>query len=129
MKKIVTHTEQVIDCYDFSQLVTSTYGRPYCFQQQDGCKDRGRVYVEVPSEGEDYENHTVVEKVNGPEFGVSFEAWLERDPKQPLSTDQNSYSLELWWKRNFYPNVDMVLNDLHERGLIDEGQYSINIDW
>lgn len=127
--KIYTKTEQVIPCYELDETVTSTYGRPYCFQQQDGCKPRGRVHVSVPNELNDWPNDTVKEKVNGPEHGVSFKAWLERDPKQPLLGDPDSYSLQLWWYRNFYPHIDMVLNDLYKRGIIDEGDYTIDIDW
>jgi hypothetical protein len=62
---------------------------------------------------------------------VSFKSWLERDPKQKLSNprDQNDWSLGMWWERNFYPNVDMVINDLHSKGLLEAGEYTINIDW
>lgn len=30
-------TKKIIDCFDWDELVTETYGKPYCFQQQDGC--------------------------------------------------------------------------------------------
>lgn len=40
-----TRTEQVIDVSDWDQLVMDTYGRHYSFQQQDGCKERQRVYI------------------------------------------------------------------------------------
>lgn len=80
----------------------------------------------------DYENDTIPEKVNGSEMGVSFAAWLARDPKQPLKTadkwDQG-HGLELFWERNFYPDVSMVANDLHARGLLPAGKYTIIIDW
>jgi len=64
-------------------------------------------------------------------MGVSFKAWLKRDPKQKLSSkdDQDSYSLMLWWERNFYPEIQMVVNDLYDKGLIEAGDYIINIDW
>lgn len=124
-------TEQVIDVSDWDRLVSSTYGRPYSFQQQDGCKERQRYYLTVPCAGEDFENNTVPEEVNHEEMGVSFAAWLARDPKQKLSNpeDRQSWSLGLWWDRNFYPDIQMVANDLHERGLLDAGEYTIDIDW
>jgi len=79
----------------------------------------------------DYENDTVPEIVNCEEMGVSFKAWLERDPNQKLSGKeyQKDWSLGLWWGRNFYPKVDMIINDLHEKGLLDAGEYGIEIDW
>ena len=42
---IATRTEQVISVHDWDDLVVQTYGRPYCFQQQDGCKERQRVHI------------------------------------------------------------------------------------
>jgi hypothetical protein len=35
----------------------------------------------------------------------------------------------MWWDRNFYPNLQMVANDLHEKGLLAAGDYIISIDW
>lgn len=121
--------KNVITVQDWDALVMETYGRPYSFQQQDGCKDRGVEYITVPDVAEDYENDSVPEVVNGPKMGVSFKAWLERDPKQKLDGQHSDYQLELWWDRNFYPNAQMIANDLHERGLLDAGEYLIEIDW
>lgn len=129
---IKTRTTTVIEVRDWDELVSRTYGRPYSFQQQDGCKERQHWGITVPvKEPEDYENDTVPEIVNHNEMGVSFKAWLERDPEQLLSNsdDQNSWSLGLWWDRNFYPHIDMVINDLHSKGLLPAGNYEINIDW
>jgi hypothetical protein len=42
---------------------------------------------------------------------------------------QNSWSVAMWWERNFYPDVQMIANDLHAKGLLDAGEYVINIDW
>ena len=124
--------KNTIDVDDWDNLVQETYNRPYSFQQQDGCKSRGVEYITVPeSDPYDYENDTVPENVNDPEMGVSFKAWLERDPKQKLSNpeDQQDYCLGLWWDRNFYPHISMIINDLHAKGLLEEGEYIIDIDW
>lgn len=129
MIRIRTRTETLIDVQDWDALVTETYGRPYSFQQQDGCKDRQLVSITVPDECEDFENDTVPEIVNGDEMGVSFKAWLARDPKTPLKDRDDVFGLTLWWERNFYPDVQMIANDLHEKGLIEAGDYMINIDW
>lgn len=126
-------TKKVIEVSDWDALVVKTYGRPYNLQQQDGCKDRGTEAFTVPSKAKDcyYKRKSVPEKVNGEEMGVSFEAWLARDPKQKLPgpNDQNDWSLELWWERNFYPDLQMVGNDLHSKGLIEAGNHTILIDW
>lgn len=126
---IKTRTETVIDVSDWDDLVQKTYGRPYTFQQQDDCQPRGSFHLIVPEDAEDYERDSVPEVVNHAEMGVSFAAWLKRDPKEPLGYDGGRFSLGLWWARNFYPDVQMVANDLHARGLIEAGEYTINIDW
>lgn len=126
---IRTRTEKLIDVQDWDNLVTETYGRVYSFQQQDGCKDRQLVSITVPDGCEDFENDTVPEIVNGDEMGVSFKAWLARDPKTPLPDRDDTFGLTLWWERNFYPDVQMIANDLYEKGLIEAGDYMINIDW
>lgn len=128
--KITTRTEQVIDVGDWDQLVIDTYGKPYRFQQQDGCKERQRVKITIPDEAYDYENDTVPEIVNHEDMGVSFQAWLDRDPKQPLTSDpEYGFGLSLWWERNFYPDVQMIANSLYRMELIEAGEYTIDIDW
>ncbi len=124
-------TKQVIEVSEWDKLVQQTYGRPYNFQQQDGCHERGPFQFTVPDEDSDFENDTIPEKVNGEEMGVSFAAWLARDPKQKLPDpdEQEDYCLELFWDRNFYPDLQMVANDLHAKGLLPAGDHTILIDW
>ena len=124
-------TKNVIEVQEWDALVEKTYGRPYNFQQQDGCQSRGTVEITVPAEASDYERETVPEEVNHETMGVSFKAWLARDPKQKLSDleAQEDYCLELWWDRNFYPDLQMVANDLHAKGLLEAGTHTILIDW
>ncbi len=131
--KLKVRPEKVIDVDEWDSLVVETYGRPYSFQQQDGCKDRGVEYLTVP-DPYDYDsemNDEVEEKVNGPDEGVKFAKWLERDPAQKLSDrdDQDNWALELWYDRNFYPHISTIANDLHSKGLLDAGEYMININW
>lgn len=117
---------------EFSKMVSEHYGRPYDFQQQDGCKSRGTFEFKLPIQSpSDFKNDTVPEIVNHNEMGVSFKAWLERDPKQVLENkdDRDSWSLGLWWQRNFYPDVEMILDDLNKKGILPDGSYLINIDW
>lgn len=126
---IKTRKETVIDVADWDRLVESTYKRPYNFQQQDDCKERQRVHITIPAQAFDYENDSVPEVVNGPDMGVSFKAWLARDPEQPITGQKYYHELPLFWERNFYPDVQMVANDLYEKGLIEAGDYVIDIDW
>lgn len=119
----------MIDVQEWDGLVEQTYGRKYSFQQQDGCQGRGTYEIEVPCyEGYDFVATTVPENVNDPQMGVSFEAWLARDPKAPIE-DGGTRHLDLWWYRNFYPAIEAVANDLHAKGLLPAGKYTINIDW
>ena len=121
--------EQIIQVQEWDSTVKETYKRPYSFQQQDGCKSRGIFRITIPDEAEDYEKNTVPEIVNHEEMGVSFEAWLKRDPKKPLKNNKDDHSLKLWWNRNFYPDVQMIANDLCKKGIIEKGNYIIDIDW
>lgn len=123
------HTENVVSVQDLDKLVQETYGRVYRFQQQDGCMNRQNIEVTIPSPTMDFENDTLPEVINGEEMGVSFKAWLERDPKEWNGLPADSRFIDLFWKRNFYPNVQMVLNDLHAKGLWPAGEYLIIIDW
>ena len=120
----------IMSVQEWDDLVSSTYGRVYSFQQQDDCKDRQTVYFSCPHVYPyDYENDTVPEQVNHPEMGVSFQAWLERDPKTPIKGGKSDWEINMWWERNFYPDMSMVVNDLHDKGLLPAGDYGINIDW
>jgi hypothetical protein len=126
LKYTITRT---VDLQDWNDLVQKTYGRPYNLQQQDGCMSRGAESITVPSEeAYDFENDSIPEKVNGKEMGVSFKAWLERNPDQVVM--EGGYDgTRLFWLRNFYPNLDVLANDLYKRGLIEAGDYVIEIDW
>lgn len=140
---------RVIRVQDWDRLVIDTYGKPYSFQQQDGCKSRGVAHISTHDDYiEDFENDTVPEIINGDEMGVSFKAWLEKDPKAPLNPSEkelkscnyyyggskeswkkDKHHIELFWGRNFYPHVSMIAKDLYDKGLLEEGEYTINIDW
>lgn len=115
-----TKSTEIIDVNEWDALVTQEYGKPYSFQQQDGCQDRGLVYFSVPDTASDFEKDTIPEKINGEEMGVSFKAWLEK----PAGS-----SPSIFWERNFYPDIQMIANDLHKKGLLESGDYAIQIDW
>jgi hypothetical protein len=124
-------TKQVIDVSDFDKLVEETYGKPYNFQQQDDCKERGTYAFSVPTDwDDDFENDSVPDKINGSEMGVSFKAWLARDVEEWNGAPEDFFMCKsLFWSRNWYPNFQTVANDLHAKGLLPVGEYVINIDW
>jgi hypothetical protein len=123
-------TKKVIEVSDWDKLVSETYGRIYSLQQQDGCKERGICYLTVPdAHAFEFKNDAVSENNDDDEMGVSFKAWLERDPKKPLENQEYDFELEMWWERRFYPSVEIVANDLYEKKLLDAGEYGINIAW
>lgn len=149
---IKTKNIKVIDVHDWDKLVQEVYGKPYIFQQQDGCQSRGLVSITIPDYSYDWEdavNESIPEVINGDEMCVKFNVWLERDVKTPLNPtdeelencgyffkhdDRKSWCesdsrIMLFWERNFYPTLQVVANDLYEKGHIEAGDYSIDINW
>lgn len=125
-----TTTQRFVSVQDFDNLVVETYGKPYRFQQQDGCKERGIYHLTVPEKYDcDFGNDTIPEEINGDEMGVSFKTWLARDPKEWNGSPEDERFLDLFWNRNFYPSIETLANDLHSKDLIEAGEYVINIDW
>jgi hypothetical protein len=121
--------KKLIDIHDWNDLVRKTYGKIYNFQQQRGCQPRGLFHIPIPSDyTEDEEmNDDVTIVVNGGKKGIKFEKWLEKDSK--IHNFKNEWENELFWERNFYPDIYTVANDLHKKGLIEPGDYIIEIDW
>ena len=123
-------TVKMVSLQDWDELVVSVYGKPYFLQQQNGCKGRGTEEITVPDEWtDDYEETEIPFEVNGKEMGVSFETWLNTSPEDTAKHFKSERENNLFWERNFYPNVSMIANDLHSKGLIETGEYVIDIDW
>lgn len=134
MPKLRTNTVTTISVQDWDKFVTEVYGKPYSFQQQDGCKDRGTYHLDVSEEYEPdwnagYDNDTIPEDADTQEMCVSLKGWLARDPKTPLRNQKYDFELSSWWERNFYPNIEVLAQDLCHRGLLKPGKYLIIIDW
>jgi len=119
----------IIALKEWDELVIDTYGKPYSFQQQDGCKPKGTFWLSIPKLASDYEHTSLPEEINGYRKGVSFATWLDRHPKAWNGKAADELYIDLFWNRNFYPNVQMIANDLYEKGLIEAGEYVIKIDW
>jgi hypothetical protein len=125
MKQVI-----MIDSLEFDDIVEKTYGKHYCFQQQEGCKSVGTEHFKIPTPRTDFDRDSIPEEVNGDIMGVSFKAWLDRDPKEPLNDSKTTdWEIDLFWERNFYPHPEILLNDLDSKGLIPAGELVINIDW
>lgn len=132
MPKLRTNTIPTISVQDWNSFVTEVYGRPYNFQQQDGCRRRGTYTLNVyeqyePEWNAGYDRDTIEEDVNTREMCVSLKGWLARNPQQPLPNQECDYQLKFWWERNFYPDVEVLAQDLCHRGLLAAGEYLILI--
>lgn len=127
--------EKVVQVQDWDRLVREIYGKPYSFQQQDGCKERGTFNITIPyqyADDEDSDMHDDIPfRINGDVMGVKFQKWLSTTEEEINAEHPERYrgANGLFWERNFYPSVYKLANDLHEKGLIDAGDYIINIDW
>lgn len=126
-----TNTLKMIDVSDWDDLVVETYGKPYNYQQQEGCQSRGIFKFSVPLDEVDDEEmpDSLPDVINGEEMGVKFSSWLKRDPKEWNGKKGDEKWLDLFWDRNFYPSIYMIIDDLYKKGLIEKGDYAINIDW
>lgn len=132
-------TEKVVQVQNWDRLVRETYKKPYSFQQQDGCQSRGVVHLTIPSEEsyDDEMNAFIPFEINGEEMCVKFQVWLDTTVEdinakfEEINGKPESYpgANELFWERNFYPELQAVANDLYSKGLVEAGDYTINIDW
>ena len=128
--KLKHQSVQLIKDYDLNELVEKVYNRPFAYQQQDNCRDRGITWVDIPDpiniQDEDM-NDDIPRSLNTSKMGVKFSTWLNADPNELLENSKSS--TRLFWCRNFYPDLQTVLDDLHAKGLIDAGKYLIEVDW
>lgn len=120
--------KQMIDSSDWDEFVCKTYNRPYCLQQQDGCYPNGTsIFMTCPIE-EPYDYDDFEEGANntlGNPMGVSFKSWLKAKTPEGKSDWVNN----MFWERNLYPSLEMLVNDLHNKGLLAAGEYVIHITW
>jgi hypothetical protein len=125
-----TTSKTIIELNDWDNLIKETYGKPYSFQQQDGCKDKGMVTITVPSDDWAPDLPTKIPfELNGNVMGIDFQTWVNTDPKDHDKHFEYQFGTELFWQRNFYPDLISLTDDLLGKGLIEKGTYFINIDW
>jgi len=130
---------KVIDVNDWDELVIETYGKPYNFQQQEGCQSRGMIYLIVPpTYNDDACAHDKIPiEINGGQMGVKFQVWLDTTVEdinakfEKIRGGPEVYAgqNDLFWERNFYPDLNVLAEDLYKKGLIEAGKYQIKIDW
>ncbi len=97
-------TVTLIDEGDFSELVRETYGKPYQFQQQEFLSQDSIRFFTVPEEPDNY--------------GLTLAEWVAT----PVVDEMSFY-------RDCYPELQMIVNDLHERELLPAGRYALHIWW
>ena len=62
-------------------------------------------------------------------MGIAFETWLNTKTEDTANHFEVNYRNEFFWKRKFYPHINMIINELYSKGLIEMGDYEIKIDW
>lgn len=111
------YAAKIIDEDEFSQLVRDTYQRPYQLQQHgfdSGEPMRIGTYLEIDVPGTD----TWLPGEH------SLEEWLEREVENP-----GDKIAEIEWEREFTPDLQQLVNDLHAQGLLEAGEYLIKVEW
>ena len=123
--------KKIIEVHDWDDFVQETYSKPYNFQQQEGCRERGHFSFSLPLgyTPEVVENTDIKYTTEDSSMGVSLKQWLDRSPTTKLLNQKYDHDLELWWDRNFYPDFDELIQDMYLRGLLEPGEYIIIIDW
>ena len=113
--------EKVIDVSEWDSLVRKTYGRPYSFQQQDECKDRGVFRFTVPAKADDHEQESVPEIVNHEKWAsalhhgssetrnLRYRAAAKMLPASIYGGVETSTQTYKWWQMTYTPKVCLKL--------------------
>lgn len=139
MDKLEFEIKKVVEDYHWNAFVESVFGKEpntYNFQQQNGCRDRGLYLVRVfPSEEDLLDEQELLDeeisyKVNGygEMFGVSLKTWLNTSKEDTKSKVGKDYLNDLFWARHFYPTIEELVAYLYKLGLLEEGDFYIEID-
>ena len=120
---IKSKIKHVISSAAWNKQVSKIYGRPYSIEDQF---EFNRVLeFKVPNRSFDFANETVEENEDTKETGVNFKSWITRDPDQKIGSDPRAFVTTLWWYRAFYPDIEVLANDLFKKGLLERGEYVI----
>ena len=125
---------------DWNKFITEVYGKPYNFQQQDGCRSRGVYDFSLPFDFELYdEEEDFLDFVDRTDFNknqscVKFSVWKDekvkyKDPDKTVFYQDEYEDERLYWVRAFYPNLYTLLDDLYKKGLLEDGDYELVVSW
>lgn len=118
------NTVKFVDNSDFDQLVNDTYKKPYRIQQTEGCMERQCFSFEANKNlnfAEDLPKSVDYDYIGE---GVDFQTWLNTP-----YLETGNYRDKLYWERSFHPFFNDLVLDLCKKGLIEEGTYTMKIDW
>ena len=102
--------------HELNELITATYGRPYNYGRWQEMGQDTMTQVTVPEEADEpWEG--------GP---PSLEEWLAGEPPATLT---DAWRIEQWWQTEYCPELQVVVNDLHARGLMPAGDYVMHVWW
>lgn len=120
---------RVIENYKWSEFISSVYNLPYNYQQQNECQNTNFEF-NIPNdlEEEDLGSDSIPYEVNGKDECVKFDVWVNSKLEDISKNFEYESDAVIFYNRNFYPSIFQILNDLYNRGLIEEGDYLIRID-
>ena len=96
----------------FSSFVSQVYGRPYQLGRQSGGLPKDTtVEFTVPAQEFGWSGPSVAE-------------WLAAPPP-----DDSDCQETLRWEREFHPELEAIVNDLHARELLPAGEYLLEVWW
>ena len=98
---------------DFDNLVMETYGKSYAIQQQEGCRDRGVIYISVPPLYDINVNEypdTIEQAIDEDMYGVRWEDWLAVNPNDERLGEED-WEREMALQRNVYPPMHDLINE------------------
>lgn len=114
-------TVTLIDEGEFSRLVSKTYQRPYSFQQQGSMMGQDTIWefsLPLRYEPDDEYGYNDWE-------GPSLLEWCTT----PIGEFDSEWKAKLHWHREYYPEFEAVIDDMHKRGLIPDGDYALHVQW
>lgn len=122
--------KKVIHYSDWNEFIYSIYKLPYNYQQQNDCQNKS-IEISIPRDildNWDDGADSIPYEVNGEEMCVKFDTWKNSDFKEMCKHFDGEWRARLFYERNFYPDINPLLDDLYKRGLLEEGEYLILVD-
>lgn len=117
-----------IEYTDWNNFIQSVYNKPYDLLQQVDSEST-IITMSVPGNVDNTKiNKDIPENIDENELRcVELETWLNKDPQEENPNFKYKSHQTHWWKRYFYPDIQAIANDLYEKGLLEEGNYTIYV--